>query len=414
VPTLLSVNSYYYRRDGSEVVFLDHNRLFGDAGWTVVPFAMRHPENLSSEWSEYFVTEVEFGSDYSLAEKLVRVPKVIYSLEARRTIEELIRRVSPDVCHCHSIYHHLSPSILGALRRAGIPTVMTLHDLKIACPAYHMFNRDRMCEKCRGGKLHNVVRHRCIKDSYVLSLVVMTEALLHQALGSYASCVDRFVSPCRFYIDKFVEWGWPRGKFVHIPNPIDVTSYTPCYSGGPAFLYFGRLSPEKGLLTLIRAAAKGNVPVRVAGSGPQRELLEREACRVDADVVFLGHLSGPKLIEEIQACRATVLPAEWYENAPMSVLESFALGKPVIGARIGGIPELVREDSTGWLFSSGSIDELAECLRAVADLPASRVGEVGRACRELVEREYSSRLYRERIGRLYAEVGVDASATTFR
>ncbi|MCU0972678.1 MAG: glycosyltransferase family 1 protein, partial [Burkholderiales bacterium] len=93
------MNSYYYRRDGSEVVFLEHNRLFKEAGWTVVPFAMQHPENLSTEWGKYFVTEVEFGNDYSLLDKLVRIPKVIYSLEARRQIALLIDRTRPDICH---------------------------------------------------------------------------------------------------------------------------------------------------------------------------------------------------------------------------------------------------------------------------------------------------------------------------
>ena len=412
MPTLLSVNSYFYRRDGSEVVFLEHNRLFADAGWNVVPFSMRHSENLASEWSDYFVTEVEFGRNYSLVEKLIRVPKVIYSLEARKNIERLISLLCPDICHCHTIYHHLSPSILGTLRRAGIPTVMTLHDLKIACPAYHMFNRDGICERCRRGKLYNVLNHRCIKDSPLLSLVVMTEALVHQVLGSYSSCVDRFVSPCRFYIDKLVEWGWSRQKFVHIPNPINLDGYEPSYLAGRAFLYLGRLSPEKGLLTLIRAAARAKVPVRLAGSGPQLEILESEAQRLEADVQFLGHLSGQSLVDEIRACRATVLAAEWYENAPMSILESFALGKPVIGARIGGIPELVREGSTGWLFESGSVSELADSLRAVASLRDSCVAEVGRAARGLVESEYSSNLYRERMNRLYADMASEALVTT--
>ena len=140
--------------------------------------------------------------------------------------------------------------------------------------------------------------------------------------------------------------------------------------------------------------------------------LESEAQRLEADVQFLGHLSGQSLVDEIRACRATVLAAEWYENAPMSILESFALGKPVIGARIGGIPELVREGSTGWLFESGSVSELADSLRAVASLRDSCVAEVGRAARGLVESEYSSNLYRERMNRLYADMASEALVTT--
>src|SRR5687767_15272141 len=182
--TLLSINSYFYRRDGSEAVFLEHNRLLQERGWRVVPFAMQHESNLPSEWSDYFVTEVEFGKPYTLREKLARVPKVIYSIEARRKIARLIDAVHPDLAHCHSVYHHLSPSILGVLRREGVPTVMTLHDLKLACPAYHMYNRLGPCEQCKNGRAYNVLRHRCIKDSVTLSGIVFLESVVHRALDS--------------------------------------------------------------------------------------------------------------------------------------------------------------------------------------------------------------------------------------
>lgn len=404
MPTLLSVNSYYYRRDGSEVVFLEHNRLFEEAGWAVVPFAMQHPENLATEWGKYFVTEVEFGSNYSLLDKLVRIPKVVYSLEARRQIALLVDRAQPDICHCHSIYHHLSPSVLGSLRAAGIPTVMTLHDLKIACPAYHMANRGGICEQCKGGRLYNVLVHRCIKGSASLSALLMGEAVLHAALGSYSSGVNVFVAPSRFYIDKLVEWGWPREKFVHVPNSVDVARLAPAYAPGSHFLYFGRLSPEKGLVTLVRAAARSGVSLHLAGHGPQMEDLQREARRLNAPVVFLGHLGEEELIAAIGASRTTVLASEWYENAPMSILESYALGKPVIAARIGGIPELVSENHTGWLFESGSINHLADILRSVALMPGSTIEQFGRAARRLAEQEYSGTLYRQRMGDLYSRV----------
>ena len=169
--TLLAINNYYYYRGGAETLFLEHNRIFQDLGWQVVPFAMRHAQNLATPWSEFFVDEVEFGNDYSLREKLVRVPKVIYSFEAREKLARLLKAVEPDVCHAHNIYHHISPSILGLLKRRGIPTVLTLHDLKIACPAYSMLTHDGICERCRGGRLYNVLAHRCIKGSRALSAI---------------------------------------------------------------------------------------------------------------------------------------------------------------------------------------------------------------------------------------------------
>jgi glycosyltransferase involved in cell wall biosynthesis len=404
--TLLSINSYFYRRDGSEVVFIEHNRLLAERGWRVVPFAMHHPENPPSEWSEYFVTEVEFGRSYSLGQKLRRLPSVVYSFEARRKIAHLIETVRPQVAHCHSVYHHISPSILGVLRSRGVPTIMTLHDLKIACPAYHMFNRGRLCERCKDGRTRNVIRQRCIKGSLALSSIVWIESAVHRMLESYAKNVDLFVSPCRFYIDKLVEWGWPRDKFVHIPNFVDMRRVLADASAGRGFLYFGRLSAEKGLLTLIEAVGRAGVRLRIAGAGPQQDELRSRAAEVGADVEFMGHLSGARLADAVRAARATVLPAEWYENAPMSILESFALGKPVLGTRIGGIPELVAHDVNGWMCAAGSIDELAATLRHVEDLPDRTVADIGARARELAEQQFSEQAYVRRLGTTYHRLGV--------
>lgn len=408
MPTLLSVNNYFYRRDGSETVYVDHNRLFAENGWNVVPFSMQHAENPYSPWSQHFVTDLEFGSDYSLAQKLIRVPKVIYSLEARRKLQRLLHEVRPDVAHCHSIYHHLSPSILGVLRRYRIPTVMTLHDLKIACPAYHMFDGQQVCEKCRNGRLHNVVANRCIKGSLALSGIVLAEAVVHGVLRSYARNIDRFISPCRFYIDKLVEWGWPRERFVHVPNFVDTERFRPGFEPGTELLYFGRLSAEKGIATLIRAAAIAKVPLRIVGDGPQALGMQQLAAETGALVTFTGRLAGAALFDEVRRSRATVLAAEWYENAPMTILESFALGKPVIGANIGGIPELIRQGETGWLVPMGSVDALADQLRSVAQMPDHLVTAMGRRARAEVETRFSRETYRRGISDVYASLGVSS------
>ena len=267
--TLLSINNYFYRRGGAETVFFEQNRLLEQIGWTVVPFAMRHSMNIDTEYSKYFVDEIEFGADYSAWEKLVRIPKVIYSVEARRKLNRLLNDVDPDICHIHNIYHHISPSILGVLKQHGVPVVLTLHDLKLACPAYSMFTHDGICERCKKKKLYNIVIHRCVKRSVLLSSIVMVETILHKLLRSYENNVDRFVVPSLFYLEKMIEWGWERRRFVHIPNFVDVGAHRPDFRVGKVFLYFGRLSQEKGLSTLVRAAAMAKVPAWIVGAGPQ-------------------------------------------------------------------------------------------------------------------------------------------------
>jgi glycosyltransferase involved in cell wall biosynthesis len=406
MPSLLSINNYYYYRGGAETVFLEQNLMFEAHGWNVVPFSMTHPKNLQTPWSSYFIDEIEFGEKYSAWGKLVRVPKVIYSIEARRKLSRLLNATHPDICHAHNIYHHISPSILTLLSARKIPVVMTLHDLKIACPAYNMLAPDGVCERCRGGRLYNVLVHRCIKDSASLSGVAMIEAILHRLLGTYAKSVSRFVVPSRFYIDKLTQWGFDRSLFSHVPNFVDVDRYQPQYAPGKAFLYFGRLSREKGLATLIRATAAANSQLLVAGTGPQMDDLRRLAIEVSANVTFLGYLTGDSLRKVIAGARAVVLPSEWYENAPMSVLEAYALGKPVIGAQIGGIPELIRDGETGVSFPSADVTSLTGTLRQIIDTPNSEIENMGRAARRWVEAEFTTTVYWQRLATIYRELGI--------
>lgn len=401
MPTLISANNYHYPRGGAEVVFLEHNRLFEAAGWDVVPFAMQHPDNLATPWSEYFVEEVELGHAYSLVEKLRKAPKTVYSFEARKRVRQLVEKTRPDVAHCHNIYHHLSPSILIELNSLGVPCVLTLHDLKIACPSYKMLAHDGICERCKGGALRNVVIHKCVKNSAALSALVWFESQLHRRLNTYAKCVDAFIVPSRFYLEKFVEWGWPREKFRFVPNFVDADKLTPEYQPGEAFAYFGRLSEEKGLTTLVRAAAMAGVKLKIAGSGVLESELRQLAADLNAEIEFVGFLSGDNLHEFVRGARAVVLPSEWFENAPLAVMEAYCLGKSVIGANIGGIPELIKPGETGEVFEAQSVEGLAGCLRQYSTMPELEVASRGRAGREWMMAEFSPSLYIERVTTLY-------------
>src|SRR5262245_1560421 len=153
MPNLLSVNSYHYRRGGSDAMYLDHAALFESEGWHNAFFSMRHPANLPSPWSRHFIDELEFGGDYGLLRKIGMAGKVVYSFEARRRLRGLLAEYRPDIAHLHCIYHHHSPSILSVLKQAGVPMVLTAHDLKIACPAYKMLNATGVCERCKTGSV---------------------------------------------------------------------------------------------------------------------------------------------------------------------------------------------------------------------------------------------------------------------
>ncbi len=398
---MLAINNYYYRRGGAEVLFLDHNRMFENIGWQVVPFAMRHPKNLDTPWSDFFPDEIEFGESYGLGAKLVRAPRVIYSMQARQKLRNLLHGVQPQIAHVHNIYHHLSPSILPLLRERGIPVVMTVHDLKLACPAYTMMSGGKPCERCRGGKLYNVAVNRCIKGSLALSSLVMVESYLHRLLRLYEANIDRFIVPSRYLLDKLVQWGWKRERFVHIPNFVDVGRFKAGPYGGRRFVYCGRLDQSKGVETLVRAAAMARQPLTLIGAGPHELSLRRLSAALGADVIFAGYLTGDALAAAIQDARAAVVPSEVHENAPLALLEAYAAGRPVIGSRIAGIPELVREEETGVLYPAGDVAALAAALTRFAGFPDGRVAAMGAAGRAWVEQDFNAAIYLNRQLDLY-------------
>lgn len=401
--SLLSLNSYHYRRGGSDVVYLEHDALFREMGWDTAVMSMHHPNNLPSPWSRYFVEELEFGQASGFVDKIVKASKVIYSFESQRKLRQLLAVFPAKVAHLHCIYHHLSPSVLPVLHEAGIPIVLTAHDLKIACPAYKMLNASGVCERCKTGSVLNVVRHRCVRDSTAASAIVAVESGLQRRLGLYRRYLGRVIAPSMFYRSKLMEWGWPKEQIAYVPNYIDATRFEPSYEPGNYLLFAGRLALEKGIPTLVRAAHAAGVALRVAGTGPLEA--ELRAMPEAANVEWLGFCSGDALWQQVRGARALVLPSEWYENAPMSILEAFASGKPVVGADIGGIPEMIDAD-TGWIFRSGDAGELARTLTQVAATANSTLADMGRRARARVESEFNRQRYVEGVLSVYRGLGV--------
>jgi glycosyltransferase involved in cell wall biosynthesis len=403
---LLSINNYHYRRGGADMVFLEHDAMFRSIGWETAVFAMQHPQNIPSPWEHYFAEELELGGDYGLLRKLAMASKVIYSREARKKLEGLLGEFRPDVAHAHNIYHHLSPSILSLLHERGIPTVMTAHDLKLACPAYKMLNREGICERCKHGNLLHLIKHRCIHNSLPLSGLIAIESSAHRILGLYRKNLDKIITPSQFFRNKLMEWGWAPEKLVYIPNYVRASDYTTQFQPGRHFLYFGRLAPEKGVDTLIRACGRLNTKLCIAGSGPYEATLREIAEPFSATIEFLGYRTGEELKSLLGSARAVVLPSQWYENAPMSILEAYASGKIVVAANIGGIPEMVVAGETGFLFESGNVEELAGCLTKVSSLPDETIAQMGVRARDYVSQTFPIDRYLEEMLNLYQSLGV--------
>jgi glycosyltransferase involved in cell wall biosynthesis len=399
-------NAFYYERGGCETYAFALSRELIRHGHEIVPFSMSHPRNFHSEYEDYFVENVEFSEvsrGFDPARSLRAAARVLYSMEAKKKIERLIEDTGPDLAHVHNIAHHLSPSVLVGMKRHGLPVVQTLHDHKLICPSTLLFSGGQVCERCKHSRFYNAVLRRCKRDSLAASALAALELYLHRAMRIYEKNVDVFIAPSRFLRDKMIEFKMDGRKIVHIPQLIDAGAYSPSYDHGDYFIYFGRLSVEKGVYTLIEAMRRLNgAKLYVAGEGPLKAELESRAAGA-GDVRFLGYVPHEKLMDLVRNAMFAVIPSECYDNAPMSVYESFALGKPVVGSRIGGIPELIEHGENGLLFEPGDADGLAEridYLRA----NRSRIPEMGRSARERLEREHSGARHFEAVTGVYREL----------
>jgi glycosyltransferase involved in cell wall biosynthesis len=398
---ILLVNKYFYAKGGSEVSMFETARLLKDKGHEVMYFCMKSHKNYPCAQQDYFVSEIKY--DGGMYNKISSSLKLLYSFEAKNKIESLIKEYKPDLAHLNNIYHQLSPSIIHSLKKYNIPIVMTLHDYKIVCASYSLISRGRACDACKEGKYYQCLLRGCVKDSRLKSLLNTIEMYLHHKLLNIYGFVDVFISPYSNYFEnKIIEMGFNRG-IVHLQNFVKLEDYHPQFSWGEdSIVYFGRLSVEKGVLTLINAVKniKG-VFLKIIGEGPIKEKLEMfvksEGIK---NVVFIGYLQGEYLKNEIKKSMFAVVPSEWYEPFALTIIEAFALGKPVIGSRIGGIPERVRHGETGLLFEPGNSEELMASIEYLRNCPEEIVG-MGKRGRALVEKEFNYENHYEHLMKIY-------------
>lgn len=386
---ILVVNKFHWLKGGSERVYFDLAAAYEAAGHEVIPFSMRGDENVPSPWADRFVPEVRYDRARGL-ESLRAAANAVYSREAKRCLAALLHDVRPDVAHLHNFHHQLSPSIVDALREAGVPAVHTLHDYQVICPNYLLYTEGAVCERCLSGSFGHAVRHRCVRGSVAASAVAALEMTIHRARRTLERGIARFVAPSRFLAGKLIQAGMARERIRVVVNGVDPEAFAPARGAGEGFVYVGRLSREKGLGTLLDAVERSpGLRLTVLGSGPQEEALRTQAAlKAPGQVEFLGYRPRSELLERVRSARAVILPSEWYENAPLSALEALASSVPVVAARIGGLPELVRDGQTGLLFEPGSVAGLRECLERLIRDPALAV-ELGRGGRRMIETEYT-------------------------
>lgn len=350
---ILLSNKFYYRRGGDCIYMLNLEQLLKVHGHDVAVFAMDYPENNGSEWTRYFPNEIMFAPGIGMLETFMRM---FGFGEVKRKFNSLLNDFKPDVVHLNNIHTQLSPVLARLAHERGIKVIWTLHDYKLLCPRYDCLrNGNAVCEECFVDK-HMVLEYKCMKNSKLASMLAYKEAMKwsREKLESYT---DTFICPSQFMYNKMVQGGFDRRKLYTLCNFIDIErTRRDSYDKENYYCFIGRLSLEKGIETLIEAAQTLPYHLKIIGNGPLADILKEKAN--GANIEFTGHKEWPEIKEIVGKARFSVIPSEWYENNPLSMIEAQCLGTPVLGANIGGIPELIEEGVSGMCFESRNIKDL--------------------------------------------------------
>jgi glycosyltransferase involved in cell wall biosynthesis len=391
---ILFVHNYYQREGGEDAGVRQERDLLAAAGHRIVEYTRCSGEIALNGIS----SRIKLGAG------------ALWSKRTYSELHSLIARERPEVAFIHNTVPLISPSAYFACAEAGVPVVQTLHNFRLLCPAGTFLREGKICEECVTSSLFHSVRHGCYQDSVSASATLALMLASQRALGTWNEKVSCYIARTEFARKKFIEGGLPAERivvkpcFVH-PDP------GPREGPGDTVLFLGRLSPEKGLRTLIAAWEHlggnvpprngGSVPLRIAGDGPLREELDAEIERRRiAGVKVLGRVPNAELVAEMKRARFLVLPSEWYEGLPLTIAEAFACGVPVVASRIGSMIELVEDGRTGLHFTPGDAADLAAKVEWAWTHP-KEMEEMGRAARREYETKYTAGINYARLMEIY-------------
>jgi len=378
---------------------MELEQLLAAKGHRVIPYCAASPRNQETSFKHYFPRSIS-AETASLAD----AARFVYSADARRNMDSLLSAEKIDLAHLHIYYGKLTASIFKPLKDRNIPIVQSLHEYKLLCPVYTCVSGETICERCAGQYFWHVAAKRCNRGSFLRSVLSATESYVSKKLGA-ATAVDHFIGVSGFMTRKMVEMGIPEDKISTIHNFIDVDEYIPAEGPGKYLLYFGRLEKVKGVFTLLSAMEYlPDIELIIAGSGNAEAAMKSQiAERNLSNVSFAGFLDGDELHSLVRGAVCTVIPSEWYENCPMSILESFALGRPVVGSRIGGIPELINDGLDGILFQPENVQSLVEALALFIE-DTGYAEQCGKKGRIKVKSDFSHDGHYKRLIEVYEKV----------
>lgn len=359
---ILLINNFHYRFGGASVVYLNSAEILEKQGHKVVFFSFNDDNNISTNSEKYFIDrKIQVGQNNNKAKN---VTDYFYNKQAAKRLEILLKEEKPDIAHIHLFIGGITPSILPVLKKYAVPIVYTAHDYRLICPAYTFLDgKGSICEACAGENFYNCALKKCSKGDFLQSVVMMAEMYYRNAFFNSIKYIDGFCFVSNFAKNKHLQY-MPKLKskettvlFNFCKYKNDVFENKDSY-----FLYYGRISSEKGLITLLAAFKYiKHTNLKIVGSGSQLDILREYVIKNKINnIEFLGFKSGAELTDLVSNAYFVIVPSEWYENNPMTIVESYSYGTPVIGANIGGIPEIISDGETGYIFTSRDKDDLID------------------------------------------------------
>lgn len=406
---ILLVNKFHYLNGGSEKYYFELGKLLKKHGNEVAYFSMKDDRNIKTGEKEYFVEKIDLNTGSKL-----KALDVIYSKENYKKMQEAIDDFKPDVVHLNNFQRQLSESIVECCKNNNIPMVFTAHDVQAICPAISMMDGEKnICEKCMNGKYMNCFKKKCIKNSTLKSLLGAYEGKYYRNKKVYTEKIGYIITPSNFYKNKFIEDGVKADKIDAIHNFINLEDYNLQIEDEGYALYSGRLAKEKGILNLVEAFTKlvkenqnddklKNIKLYIAGDGAEKENIEKtiKENKLEDKIILLGYLNQKDLKEYTRKCGFLVIPSIWYENGPYSVIETQSIGKAIIGANIGGIPEMVINNENGLTYKYNDVKELEEKMkRLFSDIELRE--KFGNNAKEFANKEYRPENYYKKLEKIY-------------
>jgi glycosyltransferase involved in cell wall biosynthesis len=359
---ILMVHNSYQQPGGEDVVFQQESQLLKRANHQVLVYQR-------SNWE---------ANGYQGLRQFQLALRTVWAADTRREFARLLEREKPDLVHTHNTFFMISPSIFSVCRQLGVPVVQTLHNYRLYCPASTFFRDGHICEQCVQHTLWQGIAHGCYRDSRAATAAVAVMLTVHRHRQTWTRDVECYIALSEFARSRFLNAGLPAEKVFVKPNFVYPDPSVRTNGDGDYALFVGRLSKER------------IIPLVVIGSSAQLGELEKETLRSGlTQVSFRGHLPRYETLAAMHGARFLVFSSEWYENFPMTIVESFACGLPVICSRIGAMEEIVQDNRTGLHFSPGDGKDLAEKVEWAWNHP-ERMRLMGKEARHEYEMKYTA------------------------